>query len=254
MIDFSFRAFRPATLTRMKVRAFLLAVLAMTRMVFSDIAAPYSFEDRANVDRFLVKQIPSLKDGDIMNMAQALTALNSSALISSHAYMCRLATKERDMQVSTCPLGISAAAILGCELNSEIRSQFSQVVAHHLQILKENNLKTISCATNILLLLKTAYGQVIPDSLNVNALAKRVMALQRPDGTFGVDGPDATNPLDSAFAIQALANLALLDKDGFQSKLARPVLEKREAILTFLAESLVEDPSVLPLSLALQVI
>lgn len=244
----------PESLTRMRAsaKAFLLAALAMTRMAFSDVIAPFSFEERASVDRFLVKQVPSVQDEDILNMAQALVALNSSALPSSRTKLCQLATKEKNFVGSLCPGGLSAAAVLGCELNTETRSQLPKVVEGHLQILKENNLKTIACASSILLSLKAKYGQATPDSLDINALAKRIMIMQRPDGTFGED--DATVPLDSSFAIQALANLALLDKDRFQSKLVRPVLDKRDAILTHLAESMVEDPSVLPLSLALQVI
>ena len=237
----------------MKAAGLLLAILSLRSVAFSDIVTPYSYEERENLERLLIQQLPKSREEEIFDIALAFDTLNSSALSSNRTFLCQLAIKALKNDGSICPVGLNAAAFLGCELSTETHSRLPNIVVQQVQVLNDTSLKSICCASSTLLLLKKSYDQTIPSSLDVNVLAKRIIALQRQDGTFGEDGNDASVVSDSAFAVQALSNLARLDKDRFPSKAARAVLDKRDGILSLLADAFAEDPSIQALSMALQV-
>jgi hypothetical protein len=223
-------------------------------VVLSDKLIPFSEEERARVELLLTKQLlTSNQDEDLFVMANALVALNSSIVINNRTYLCQLADNKIISDSHRYPVGLKAAAVFGCKLRDTILANLSDIIDTHAKMLNNDNLKSIHCASETLLLLKLSYNSKVAASIDVNAIAKRVAAMLRSDHTFSEEGNEPAAAINSGYAIKSLANLALLDPDRLSTNIVRSVVEKREEILLQIADAAIDDPSIQPLSLALQV-
>jgi hypothetical protein len=233
----------------------LLAVimLMIQSVVLSDILTPYSEEERGKLDSLLTKQLASNQDEDIFGMANAFIVLNSSTMINNRSYLCQVAVKKIRFDAPRCSEGLNAAAVLGCELSFVNHANLSKLIAVHVKMLDEKKLKSIHCASETILLLKAAFDKNAAASVDVNVIAKRIVSMLRSDHTFAEEGTETAAAIKTGYAIKSLANLALLDPDRFSPRIVHAVMERREEILLQLADAAIDDPSIHPLSLALQV-
>jgi hypothetical protein len=231
----------------------LVAILMMQSVVLSDILTPFSEEERDKLDILLTNQLASNQDDDLFVMAKALNVLNSSTVFKNRTRLCQLADKKMKIDSLRCPDGLNAAAILGCELSDIYRANLRQVLEVQIKMLDEKNLKSIHCATETLLLLKMSFDKNVAAYVHVNVIASKVRFMLKSDNTFAEEGNEPAVAINAGYAIKSLANLALIDPDRFVPQTVRPVMDKREEILLQIADSAIDDPSLQPLSLALQV-